>query len=357
MKYNFNSKYLFEYFLKYNLGFKLYFIIDDDKTRERLNKTVGNYFITTKKKNDLKLIFGAFTWITSGGLPIRMPYVNRNRVVVNLWHGLPFKGIGLLNKENTLFQNILIRFVYSKYDMISSTSELFQQIMAKSFGVDVRKVSILGQAWNDQLYILNDRYKILSNLFTDELPFFEKVFLYAPTWRNGRHTLFFPFADFSIKELELFLEKHKLLICLRTHQLDVHNIEKYASCKRVLLLNEDKVIDIMSILNIFDGLISDYSGIIFDYLLLDRPIILLPYDKGKYISERSINFDFHLFEFFDSPNNMDNFLNLLLTVNNNFSPTEKQKRFKSIVHYHCDEFSCKRHFNEIIKLINFKYKI
>ena len=67
----------------------------------------------------------------------------------------------------------------------------------------------------------------------------------------------------------------------------------------------------MAILNIFDGLISDYSGIIFDFLLLDRPIILLPYDESEYISERNVNFDFELFEFINSPKDMNCFFKFI----------------------------------------------
>ena len=113
----------------------------------------------------------------------------------------------------------------------------------------------------------------------------------------------------------------------------------------------------MAILNIFDGLISDYSGIIFDFLLLDRPIILLPYDESEYISERNVNFDFELFEFINSPKDMNCFLNLLLEVTNNFSVPNKQRRFKDVVHYYTDNHSCERHYNEISKLIKFKYRL
>ena len=181
--------------------------------------------------------------------------------------------------------------------------------------------------------------------------------MYAPTWRNKHKTTFFPFADFSLNRLEDFLEKHKMIICLRTHQLDINNATNYTACKRILLLNEDKVADIMAILNIFDGLISDYSGIIFDFLLLDRPIILLPYDESEYISERNVNFDFELFEFINSPKDMNCFLNLLLEVTNNFSVPNKQRRFKDVVHYYTDNHSCERHYNEISKLIKFKYRL
>lgn len=41
-----------------------------------------------------------------------------------------------------------------------------------------------------------------------------------------------------------------MIICLRTHQLDINNATNYTACKRILLLNEDKVADIMAILNI-----------------------------------------------------------------------------------------------------------
>ena len=354
LKYNFNSKYLFEYFLSKGSDLKILFIIDDDELRESLKKTVGDYFVTTNSWEDLKLIFLAGTWITSGGLPIRIPYVNRNRVVVNLWHGLPFKGIGLLNNENTFLQNVLISWIYSKYDLFSSTSELFQQIFARSFSIETKNVKVIGQAWNDQLWNKNDKHEILNNIYGYELPSFHKVFLYAPTWRSGRPTFFFPFQDFSIDRLELFLEKYQLLICLRTHQLEANRVENYVSCRRILLLNEDKVSDVMSILNVFDGLISDYSGIIFDYLLLDRPIILLPYDKEEYTFERSVNFNIDSFEFENSPSDIDSFLKLLQKAVYCRNVSQKQLRFKNVVHYYTDNNSCQRHYEEIMRLIEIK---
>ena len=44
------------------------------------------------------------------------------------------------------------------------------------------------------------------------------------------------------------------------------------------------------ILNIFDLLITDYSSIYIDYLLLDRPMVFLPYDKERYLEGRGMNF-------------------------------------------------------------------
>ena len=48
----------------------------------------------------------------------------------------------------------------------------------------------------------------------------------------------------------------------------------------------------MDIADIFDILITDYSSIYIDYLLLDRPLIFLPYDKEQYLKGRGMNFEY-----------------------------------------------------------------
>ena len=357
-KFNFNSKYLFEYYLLHKENYKLYFIIDNDHLRERLNEQIGPYFITSKTFSGLKTIFKAFVWITSGGMPIRIPFANRDRVVVNLWHGVPFKAIGLMNGENTWFQNFCIKHIYSKYDIITATSSRFAQIMARSFNVEDSKVKILGHPWSDSLWNDNDKCAILNGLF--DLPFEihnnDKIALYAPTWRANVNTVIFPFEDFSLQALEDYLEENKMVICLRTHQPDVNNIEAYRKCRRILILNEDKVSDIMSILNIFDILISDYSGMMFDYLLLDRPLILLPYDKEEYLSTRRLSVGFEEIEMIPSPTNFAEFLSTLTVAANQKTPSDKQVNFKSMCHFHQNADSCRRHHEAILEMIEEKYK-
>ena len=358
LKYNFNSKYLFEYYLAHNKNYKLYFIIDNDQLREQLNEELGPYFITSKTIEGLRIIFKAFTWITSGGMPVRIPFANRDRVTVNLWHGVPFKAIGLMNGENSWLQNFCIKHIYSKYDVVTATSERFAETMALSFNVPRNKVKILGHPWSDSLWTQNDKVEILNKLF--DLPYEiskdEKVVLYAPTWRANVNTVIFPFEDFSLEALEDFLEKNRMVICLRTHQLDLNNIEAYKNCRRILILNEDKVADIMSVLNIFDILISDYSGMIFDYFLLDRPLILLPYDKTEYLATRRLTIDFEEIEMIPSPTNFKEFITSLSYAASQTEPSQKQQAFKNICHHHQDADSCKRHFDLIAEIIEEKYK-
>lgn len=41
-----------------------------------------------------------------------------------------------------------------------------------------------------------------------------------------------------------------------------------------------------------DCLITDYSSIYFDYMVLDRPIIFFAFDKDDYLKERELYFDY-----------------------------------------------------------------
>ena len=65
--------------------------------------------------------------------------------------------------------------------------------------------------------------------------------------------------------------------------------KKYLS-GRVVYLGNEQMEDIMEILNIFDLLITDYSSIYIDYLILNRPMIFLPYDKEKYLQGKRNEF-------------------------------------------------------------------
>lgn len=140
------------------------------------------------------------------------------------------------------------------------------------------------------LFKENVAKEILKKIYPD-LPEYRGIILYAPTFRDYASTELFPFEDYDKDKLETFLEKEKLLICLRTHISEKGTAEKYLS-GRVVYLGNEQMEDIMEILNIFDLLITDYSSIYIDYLILNRPMIFLPYDKEKYLQGRGMNFEY-----------------------------------------------------------------
>ena len=59
------------------------------------------------------------------------------------------------------------------------------------------------------------------------------------------------------------------------------------------IIEYQKNSDIYPLLGKCDAMITDYSSIFVDYLLLDRPVIFFPFDHDHYInSERALQFDY-----------------------------------------------------------------
>lgn len=313
-EFNYNSKYMFEYIIKSEPDIKPYYIINDDDKRNQLNeKYGGEYFISVKNIDGIKKVLSSKVWFTSAGMPLYGFYLNRRRIIINLWHGVPIKKIAVMENNYSWKRKIYFRVIFSKnYSYILTTSKNLISIMKDSFLVKEDKIKVWGQPRNDVLFYNSKEKNMIDSLYTD-LPEYNKLIIYAPTYRDNSETILFPFDDFDKIRMEEFLEYHKLIIFIKIHISDNVDISKYTG-NRIRLLDENKIYDIMEVLNIFDVLITDYSSIYIDYLLLQRPIIFLPYDREKYLYDRGMNFEYDLVTPGPKPNNMNEFFDELKLI-------------------------------------------
>lgn len=288
-KYNYNSKYLFEYILKNRNDIEVKYVINNSKLREKLIEKYGPHFIETKSIKGILEVLKSGVWFTSAGLPIYGIGLNKKRQIINLWHGIPLKKIALLSNEEKKISKLIFRKIFSEnYTYIFTTSKNLINIMSKSFGVDKEKIKVLGQPRNDVLFKSNE--KVLKKIYNTEEN--SKKILYAPTFREKQKTILFPFKDLKLEDLNDFLEKNNIYIFIRMHQSEVDR-KILKSYSRIKLISEDVVEDIMDVLNQFDMLITDYSSIYIDFLLLNRPEIFIPYDYDDYMKSRGLNFEYN----------------------------------------------------------------
>lgn len=118
------------------------------------------------------------------------------------------------------------------------------------------------------------------------------VFLYAPTYREAygeRNGIPFSEIDLPLAELNTLLGEHDAHLFISPHPATTFDRD-VRSLENVSLLETGG--DLYPFLKRSDALITDYSGIFYDYLLLDRPIIFYAPDLEAYASDRGLYFDY-----------------------------------------------------------------
>ena len=346
--YNYNSRYLFEY-VKENLPeITPLFVINDPELRNSLSSKYGKqYFIETESIQGIRQALSAGVWFTSAGLPAYGIGLHKKRLIINLWHGVPLKKIALLDPNLKKAARIYFKKIFSEnYTCILTTSHELIPLMARSFAVSEDKIKVWGQPRNDGLFQKNDCRDILGQLFPD-LPEYTKTVLYAPTFRDYGQVQLFPFKDFDQKQLEAFLDEKNMLLFIRTHVAEQGSAAPYLG-KRIRFLGNEQAEDVTGILNIFDCLITDYSSIYIDYLLTDKPMIFLPYDRQQYLDGRGMNFDYDDVTPGPKPETFNDFLDAL-SPKEDFWKSERTRvnRLFNEIQHPCAADIC----NKVLKMI------
>lgn len=314
--FNYNSSYLFLYIKEHYPNIRPYYVINDEKKRKELEEKYGKgYFLDGTTMEGIRKILSCKVWFTSTAPPLYGVGFRKKYVIINLWHGVPLKKIGMEQENLSWFTRKYYKYLFANnYEGVVTTSSRLVDIMSRSFMVEPDRIKVWGQPRNDMLFLSLNRGEVFRRIYGEDFPEYEKVILYAPTFRDHAPTRLFPFEDMDEKELVHWLEKEKIFLCIRLHLYDQTGkewLEAWDSKpeSRIRLLNEDRQADIMEILNVFDLLITDYSSIYIDFLLTGKPMLFLPYDREEYLDERGMNFPYDQMTPGPKPKSFQEFLN------------------------------------------------
>ena len=207
--------------------------------------------------------------------------------IIQLWHGTPLKKLSdkYFSKKEILLTELFIMYLGRKIDLIFSATHLNKKIYSWVFKIREEKVKVTGQPRNDLIFTKSSG----ENSNIDK----QKIILYLPTWReyDSNHDLFFQYG-FDIRAMSEFLKRinAKLLIKFHVIESTKNKILGVAeNDERIKFLDVD---DIYEILGKVDVLITDYSSVYFDFLLLDSPIIFAPFDLDVYEKKRGFYYDY-----------------------------------------------------------------
>lgn len=214
-----------------------------------------------------------------------------------IWHGNGMKNISLTNRNiSGWFQRSRpLRWathllnVYPTYDFVSFASEL--QLARRGESFRMRNHLINGQPRNDVLFGTDfgpmataDSNAALARLRTAAASG-KRIVLYSPTWRPQGDLQ--PAQALDLNELNAFALRHDLLIAWKAHPKD-----KSVVVDREAIAVIDRMADAYPLMQHVDCMVTDYSSIYMDYILLDRPVVFFAYDREAYVSDRGLQHDY-----------------------------------------------------------------
>ncbi|WP_159103066.1 CDP-glycerol glycerophosphotransferase family protein [Halarchaeum acidiphilum] len=214
--------------------------------------------------------------------------------IVQTWHGNPLKQIGRDTDDFSPLRQWVQDYILRDWDVVTVTgSGTPKQTFTSAFGLSDDDLAVTGSPRNDPLYH-DVEYSELDGLdeHAEWRTFISnnRCILYMPTWRRGTHGA--DGAEFDAHGLDFdtvgsFCEEHDLIFLVKLHPSESSDVGDY---EHVLELPTST--DIYDILSEVEVLITDYSSVYFDYLLVDSPIVFYPYDLDSFSSGKGFYFEY-----------------------------------------------------------------
>ena len=301
--YSSNPKYVYQEMVKQQLDkeFKCIWSLEDITI-----EIPGN--VIKVKRARLKYLYYlaiAKIWVCDTRQPVFL--VKRtDTTYIQLWHGTPLKKLAMdmdVLKMSDGMELSVYKRLFKKntetWDYLISQSDYTTEKFRSSF--DFKKIILkTGFPRNDILFKKNNKKSIDSIKNRYNIPTDKKIILYAPTWRddefyeNGIYK-FSSKMDFSLLKKEL---SDTYIILVKLHYLVEDSVDW--SNYQGFIYKFDRLWDIQELYLISDVLLTDYSSVIFDYAILNRPMIIYAYDYENYRNNLR-GFYFNIFEKFPGP--------------------------------------------------------
>lgn len=273
--------------------YKIYWIVDNPSCFS--NQKVNGVFFCAKKNRfgliplkTLKVHLQARYVFATHAFLIPEECAKTEQKYILLWHGCGFKT--KVGTKYTLFDKALV------------PGALFVESKSKYWNVKPDKIIDQGYPRYDWMlhpsHIAKEYFRLLKNDYS-------KVIFWLPTFRNSVSNKAYPentISQFPIlakeeewKELSDFLISRNILLVLKLHNSQkAYSIpfEKFANVK--VLDHKELEREGVRLYELFpfsDGLITDYSSVSFDYLVVDKPICYTLDDYKIYKSTRGFIFD------------------------------------------------------------------
>ena len=219
------------------------------------------------------------------------PPVN-GQMMVNIWHGIFYKNIRKLRNDPEIPATITV-----------GTSPLTKKMFAEAFGVSPTSVFISGYPRNDMMLRAKSHAAELKGALTPDLSAYRKILIWMPTFRRSNDGSVlkeglerdnpFQVPSFNDQEFNRLLNAQDALCLIKPHYFGLDNVE-YKKYSNIMVIDDEWIarqgITLYELIACTDALITDFSSVIIDYLLLDKPVLCFCKDLQEYKQNQGLYF-------------------------------------------------------------------
>lgn len=288
-----NSEALFKYLVEnnYNDKYKIYCALRNPKDYDKFN--YKNVKFISVFLSVWRILRSKYIFYHNEMLAI-MP--TKKQKSVDFWHATTFKKIN---------KSIDPDYRFDFFTYITATSEMYRPIFAESFGCELDRVIVNGHPRNDYLFIESDELSKIKINKED----YKKIIIWMPTYRYSynevqRDTDWEFLTDSGlpvfktaaeVNEANEKLKENNSLMIIKIHPAQNTELFDYSDRSNIKFITNKQLdsnnVNFYSLLRETDALITDYSSVFFDYLLIDKPIGFTVDDLDSYSDNRGFVFE------------------------------------------------------------------
>ena len=281
-----NIQYLYDYLISesYNQKYKI--------VRSQKEKFTGqlpdNVKVISNVAATMYYLRAGHVFYSFGKLPI---YPRKKQHVVQMWHGSPFKGADQrqIDEKKRIKKKVF-------YTDVLSASSVFTDFWADEFGCDSNIIKICGHPRTDVMLkpYSRDELNIKANKMVIWMPTFRKSSILGYADVDGFSGVVPVISNDEFGQLNEQLVKLDIHLVIKLHPMqDVDGVLKEYS--NIELLTQDSMvqrqIDLYRLLAAADALVTDYSSVFYDFMLIDKPIGFTEDDIEAYGESRGFAMD------------------------------------------------------------------
>ena len=319
------------YLKKLEINSEVFFLTLDKKYYLKLKEENVDLLYGLNLNDVIKLV-NCKIFICDHGLHFyKLLIIFKNIIFIDTNHGIPYHK-DALNGIN----------YFSKFDEVWLMSEYHNKLF-ETFDYKGENTKVTGYGRLDNLVQFANKNSLEKDEIILELKnkyslISEKIILLAPTWVHEPKILQnknYPFNKIDFfKELDLMAKKNNFLLIYRPHMNDYvpKEIISYLNDSENIRLREfKKFTNAEDFLKISDILITDWSSIALDYIVLDRPVFFLdvpnPFKDGA-LDDEILRFGEKIFQ-----SQLNTKLEIYINdIDLYFQNNEYQKKIKYKIH-------------------------